>query len=391
MKREHIVEFVGGQEEEIAYLRLSLRKAARQLLETWRLRREDDSHVDLLVIYDAGDPGSAPLAGEIAQRRVRLIDPAFGAAGMETAPWPLALETLIRLLNLSSAGIDIPAATAAPVIQHNIYDELFEPAPAQRWLTGDHDLAHLPNLDFNDTWQPPPLPAESALMLEAENLFRREVEPGSRDAFKSIRLQNRVQPQSHDANTSGSAAAADRQELAGTQADARYKLGPQEAEQRHPLASYLGDRLLPGPARIEACHVVLTLDPRNRQYYATGSLRTFEDCCREALRRGDWQSVSFTEIAELKMRLKPRPYAELQWLCAYLDANAATAEFAATTRYRLIQQIELADDYPRAAWIARELAQRCTLEVAAAAAGAPLAEAQRVAAAFDTLGFLIPD
>lgn len=386
MKREHIVEFVGGNEEEIAYLRLSLRKAARQLLETWRLRREDDSHVDLLLIYDVGDPGSAPLTGEVAQRRVRLIDPAFGAAGMETAPWPLALETLIRLLNLSSVGISTPAPTAGPVIEHNVYDELFEPTPSQRWLTGDHDLAHLPNLDFNDTWQPPPMPTESALMLEAENLFRREVDSGSKDAFKSIRLQDKARIEAADRSISGGPSTGD-----PTPTDSRNKLGPENADKRYSLAAYLGDRLLPGPARIEACHVVLTLDPRNRQYYATGSLRTFEDCCRQTLRRGDWQSVSFSEIAELKARLKPRPYAELQWLCAYLDANAATEEFAATTRYRLIQQIELADDYPRAAWIARELAQRCTLEVAAAAAGAPLAEAQRVAAAFDTLGFLIPD
>ena len=137
--------------------------------------------------------------------------------------------------------------------------------------------------------------------------------------------------------------------------------------------------------------MVLTLDPRNRQYYATESLGGFEDCCRELLRRGDWVSVSFSDIIELKGRVRPRPYAELQWLCAYLDDNAATAEFAADRRYRLIQQIDLAPDYPRTAWIARELSQRCTLEVAAAAAGVPLAEAQRVAAAFDALGFLIPD
>ena len=391
MKRERIVEFVGGSEEEIAYLRLSLRKAARQLLDAWRLRREDDSHVDLLVIADLGERGSSSLAGDVSPRRVRLIDPAFGAAGMETAPWPLSLDTLVRLFNLSSAGIDVPAAVIAPVIQQNVYDELFEPTPSARWLTGGLDLEQVPTPDFNEPWQPPPLLTESALMLEAENLFRREAEPGSADAFKSIRLQNRMKIESSDGNTVGGISTKEPHPASDTQMDARNKLSPQEAEQRYPLAAYLGDRLLPGPARIETCHVVLTLDPRNRQYYATESLGGFEDCCRELLRRGDWVSVSFSDIVELKGRVRPRPYAELQWLCAYLDDSAATCEFVAGTRYRLIQQIDLAPDYPRAACIAHELAQRCTLELAAAAAGVQLAEARRVAAAFDTLGFLIPD
>ena len=272
MKRERIVEFVGGSEEEIAYLRLSLRKAARQLLDTWRLRREDDSHVDLLIISDLGERGSSPLAGDVAQRRVRLIDPAFGAAGMENAHWPLPMDTLVRLFNLSSGGINVPVAVPAPVIQQNIYDELFEPTPSERWLTVGSDLAHVPIPDFNEAWQPPPLQTESALMLEAESLFRREAEPGSADAFKSIRLQNRMKIESPEESTVGGVSPKEQQPAAEPQTDTRNKLSPREAEQRHPLAAYLGDRLLPGPARIEACHVVLTLDPRNRQYYATESL-----------------------------------------------------------------------------------------------------------------------
>jgi hypothetical protein len=83
----------------------------------------------------------------------------------------------------------------------------------------------------------------------------------------------------------------------------------------------------------------------------------------------------------------------LLWLCAYLDDNSAghDSEFGAESRYRLIQSIDLERDYPAAACVARELDRRSTLGSAALAAGVSLSTAQRIAAAFDAVGCLIPD
>lgn len=392
MKRERIVEFVGGSEEDIAYLRLSLRKATHQLTDKWRLRREEDSHVDLLIIEDLVDVAMLPLtaANEGWQRRVRLIDPAFGAAGMESAPWPLALETMTRLFNLSSVSVDVPPAVAAPVIQQNVYDDLFEPSESSRWHGGGD--FQIPTLDFNDEWSPPPRAPETGLTLEAEQLFRRDPRPAHKDVLAALRLDDFVDVEATDGKTVGGASRKDRRDAVGLHDEMAHAMSVEEANVRHPLAAYLTGRMLPGPSRIEDFGVALTLDPRNRLYYAKGALCIFEESCRRTLRRGDWRSLTSREFDEIKTQLSPRPMAQLHWLCVYLDEHAAAAnELDPSTRYRLIQSIDLTSDYPRAARIAQALEQRCTLSAATAAAGATPAEAQRVAHAFDVMGFLIPD
>lgn len=394
MKRERIVEFVGGSEDEIAFLRLMLRKAARELNDKWRLRREDDSHVDLLIIPDLGDAGAAPqpVAGEGAQRRVRLIDPVFGAAGMETTLWPLPVEQIVKLLNLTSVAGDMPRPGETAVIQQNVYDDLFEPDPTSRWHGSGEFAAQLPTLDFNDDWSPPPRAPESDLMLQAEQLFRKDPDEPHLETLKAIRLHAHVDIEATEGRTTGGASRMERRDAAGNVAHVRHKLSSAEANARHTLASYLSGRLLPGPARIETAGVVLTLDPRNRQFYAKGALCVFEDCCKQVLRRGDWHDLSSAEFTQIKAQLSPRGFAQLHWLCVYIDDRAfVAAELGADTRYRLIQNLPLQGDYPRAARIAEALEQRCTLAAAAAVAGVSLAEAQRVAHAFDVVGFLIPE
>ena len=69
MKHERVVEFIGGTDEEVAWLRLSLRRAAVRLVDKWRLRRDGDGQVDLMLIADNGETGT-PLPD--APRRVRL-------------------------------------------------------------------------------------------------------------------------------------------------------------------------------------------------------------------------------------------------------------------------------------------------------------------------------
>lgn len=394
MKRERIVEFVGGSEDETAFLRLMLRKAARELADKWRLRREDDSHVDLLIIPDLGDAGAAPLPAEsdTAQRRVRLIDPVFGAAGMETVLWPLPLEQIVKLLNLTSVAGDIPRPQPDAVIQQNVYDDLFEPDPTSRWHgSGDHAL-QVPTLDFDDEWAPPPRAPESELMRQAEQLFRKDPHEPHKEVLKAIRLHEQIDVEATEGRTAGGASRMERRDAAGNVAHTKHKLSLEEANARHTLASYLSGRLLPGPAQIETAHVVLTLDPRSRQFYAKGALCVFEECCKQVLRRGDWRDLSSAEFSQVKSQFSPRSYAELHWLCEYIDDRAfVAAELGADTRYRLIQNIPLQGDYPRAARVAKALEQRCTLAAAATAAGVSLAEAQRVAHAFDVVGFLIPE
>lgn len=393
MKRERIVEFVGGSEEEIAFLRLLLRKAAGLLADRWRLRREDDGHVDVLVIPDLSDPGlTLPGSSDDTQRRVRLVDSVFGAAGMETLPWPPPLEQIARMLNLTSAASEPSPAFPEPGIEQNVYDDLFEPAADSRW-TRFHDLeGHAGILEVGTDWVPPPREPESALTLEAELLFRRDPTPEHREALASIRLDDAVGIESTGARTARGGTRKDQRVPNSILSSDLYTLSIEEARQQHPLASYLTGRMLPGPMRIEVCHLELTLDPRSRQFYTRGSLGTLEACCRQTLRRGDWQGLTASEFDGVRETIPARPYAALLWLCHYLDDHhPAAAELAPERRYRLIQSVDLSDDYAGAARVARELERGATLAAAASLAGVPTALAQRIAAAFDAVGILIPD
>lgn len=389
-----IVEFVGGSEDEIAYLRLLLRKAARNLTAPWRLRRDDDTQVDLLIVADLGGADGLPTGA--AQRRVRLIHPAFGAAGMESALWPLSAEQWTGLANLASGGTtaEPPPAPPAPpttqlVIEQNIYDELFESGPSERWQGAGVDMdAHaLP--DFHDQWIAPPRAPESELTLQAEQLFRREVEPAHKLALQALTLHPQAEIEATEGRTQIGAARMDRRD--GIGAARRHSLTLEEANQEHPLANYLGTRLLPGPARIAIGEVLLTLDPRNRQFYAKAALTVLEDCCMRPLRRGDWKELSPGELAAIKSELAARAYAELLWLCHYCHGHDEGEALDANGRYRLIQHLELLPDYEPAARVVQAFQSGCSLTQAAAATRLSLAEVRRVVGACDAAGFLIPD
>jgi hypothetical protein len=385
MKRERIVEFAGGGDEDIAYLRLVLRKAAQQLDDKWRLRREDDSHVDLLVIEDIADP-SLPVARGADLRFVRLIDP-HGASGIQTVAWPLSQDLLTRLFNLIGSTGFVSRAPPGPAIQQNIYDDLFEPNQTEHWHAGDEIAAQFS--DFSDGWLARPDAAEAKLVQEAEHLFRNDPRVRHKEVVQAFQLHDNIGVEATEGHTEGTGSRKDRRGVIAFGSDTPATSTLDDTNAHHLLAAYLSGKLLPGPARIEVNYIVLTLDPRNRQYYARGSLCVFEDCCTRPLKRGDWKLLSAGDFAEVKKQFEARPFSELQWLCAYLDEAAAAASALAVDKpCRLSMSFDLQRDYPRAARVAKALEAGSTLTAAAAAARVTVADAKRIAYAFDRIGFL---
>lgn len=383
MKRERVVEFIGGTDDEVAWLRLSLRRAAVRLVDKWRLRREGDGQVDLMLIADNGEIG-APLPAD-APRRVRLLDPAFGTAGIETVLWPPPLDQLVSLFNLVGITPEAPAPAPAPVIQHNVYDDIFDAEPSERWNTGDVLMA-------DEAWTPTVPSREAELMEEAEAFFKRDLRQEHKDALKSIRLSDEIDVEATEGRTDGGQSRMGRRDVnAQALTTGLQSLTLDDAVAVHPLQNYLTGRLLPGPSRIDAHGVQITFDPRNRQFYARAGLCVFEDCCRFGLRRGDFVTLLAADFEAIKRDLPARPYAELQWLCAYLSPEALSADLDEMLRFRLIETLDLRRDYPRAARVAAELERGSTLRKAAEAARVPMQEAQRVAHAFDVAGMLVPD
>lgn len=387
MKRERVVEFIGGTDEEVAWLRLSLRRAAVRLVDKWRLRRDGDGQVDLMLIADNGETGT-PLPD--APRRVRLLDPAFGSAGIETILWPPPLDQLVSLFNLVGIAPEVPAAVSAPppapVIQHNVYDDIFESELSPRWSPEDTLLI------ADDSWAPVAPSHEAELMRQADDFFKRDIRQEQRESLRAMRLSHEVDVEATEGRTDGGQSRMGRRDVtAQALSTGLQSLSLDDAEAVHPLEQYLSGRLLPGPSRIEAHGVQITFDPRNRQFYSRAGLCVFEDCVRHGLRRGDFVTLLAADFEAIKRDLPAQPYAELQWLCAYLSPEAAAADLDEQLRYRVLGSLDLRRDYPRAARVAAELERGSTLRAAASSARVPLAEAQRVAYAFDVAGMLVPE
>ena len=282
MKHERVVEFIGGTDEEVAWLRLSLRRAAVRLVDKWRLRRDGDGQVDLMLIADNGETGT-PLPD--APRRVRLLDPAFGSAGIETILWPPPLDQLVSLFNLVGIAPDVPAAVSAPaappapVIQHNVYDDIFETEVSPRWSADDTLLI------ADDSWAPVAPSHEAELMRQADDFFKRDIRQEQRESLRAMRLSTEVDVEATEGRTDGGQSRMGRRDVtAQALSTGLQSLSLDDAVAVHPLEQYLSGRLLPGPSRIEAHGVQLTFDPRNRQFYSRAGLCVFEDCVRHGLR-----------------------------------------------------------------------------------------------------------
>lgn len=355
MQREHIVELVGGGDEATALLRLQLRRAAKQLRAPWRLRRDNDATIDMMIVADTGE-----IPGE-ELKRCRLIDPSSGPTAMSYLPWPLAVPQLIDLLNARSA-------VASPIIAHNIYDDLFDETPSG-FVTLDLDS----------------IPFEmrgSDLMDEAEAFFRRDSRKEQSDALRAMHLPEMAAVEATDGDTGAGASRRHLRESLSTKTNARHLAGASFA-----LTDYLTGSLLSGPSRVDVDGIQLVLDPRQQQYHANASLCVLEHFVCRTFAVNQWRLLTTQEFAAVRQLWPPRPYAELQWLAAYLNTQPAVT-LANDKRYRLRATLDVQRDYARAARVTRELALGTTLRDAAAAARVTLDEVRRVAMACASAGLL---
>jgi hypothetical protein len=398
------VEFVGGSDEQIAWMRLSLRRAGELLRDGWRLRREDDARVDLLIVPHFEEGTAAD-----SMRQVRVIDPTMSVA-MSVAPWPLTKDLLIEVLNRIGASTQavapVPASVStpaivvapglvaqAPVVQapsiqssiahNNLYDDIYESSGPLTMVDVDQIEA-----GPDAPWLMPRL-EDSPLIQEAEQLFKRKLDP-ELERLASIRLSASTGVEGTEGFTRMSDQRGEKRSAVGAGVETGIGLSAEEAAQMMPFSAYLG-RVLPGPAQLIHDNLVITLDPRARKYHAQAALCLFDELCRTRIRRGDFKMLSSEEFAELKQRLPPRPFAELQWLCAFVaEGHSTGTELQDHEPYRLMDRIDLSRDFPPAERVAQTLLQGCSLQQAAQAARVALPIVRRVAAAFDELGWLVP-
>jgi hypothetical protein len=387
MARTWILDFVGASDEELARLRLLMRKGAPQLVEPWRLRAEPEERPDL-VLVDASSIVGFNALSEARNAGVPCVLAGVGltgAADERVLPQPFRLDTIVEMLNRHTAPARVESGiVAAPVIEHNIFDDFFsgesESEPDQ--IVDEHtlDLKLAPyNLEFAID------EAEAKLKFdEKDDVHERlgRIKLGDDVSIETSRETRRTAALRETGIRVSSAPPVDPSIL--------HLVPIDDGVERYRLETFLNTPILAGPARLVTPDAVpLTLDPRTRLFFAKGSLCVFEPHCIRPLAPTDFQLLSIHEFEDVRNRFAAREYAELLWLCAYLNSGGVLApHLDVNAMYRLRRPFEVGRDYPAAARIVRELQRVGRAQDLAAAARCSLGEVYNVLNAFDAIGLL---
>lgn len=376
---EKTIACVGASDEDIAHLRLLMRKAAPELTHAWRWGSEVGAD---LVVVDPGD-----FAGQMARTRAQasgIRHAVICAAGTETYgvlafERPFRLADVVRVLNEVTQ-----AAVVAPTIVPTRQEFYFEDVEAAQ--------------DGADAASVPATPSHGDVAPGLDELIRGNplVDPFA-NARPPIGADETVTIDAGDGPTRRSEArlARDPQRPVDDEAPQRRyapapkRISPEDLALR-PLREFLAGDLLGGPARVVLeGEAPLVLDPKNQVFHADARLPALEVYCREPSRRSDWQALTSTEIAQVREAQPAQPYHKLQWLDAFLRSGGRLgAHLDPGGTYVLQRWLDILRDYPRQARISTTMMQPLRLHEIVAASGAEMAEVFDVVNAYDAIGWL---
>jgi len=371
---------IGVSDEETAHLRLLMRKAGDELSHNWRWSNE--SGADLLIV----DPSS--FAGQMARTRAT-------AAGMRCAifsdePVPGADFVLMRPLKLANVVTVLNKAAATQAPQDGVV-----PNKADFYFReiGDEDLSDLTAIVEPESTGKPAGDAAPGL----EELLR--IDPV--EVKDAARIKTALDQNTTVFGTGGPTA---RSEARGrdvpdmfsrTRADEPSsepvrRIGPSLDMTRHSLRVYLEGNLLGGPARLALPDAPpLVLDPKLKVFHSTGRLATLEPYCRTAHRPSDFQSLTGSELAELRNTEPPQPYQRLIWLYVLVHSEGQLARHLDPGgTYKLARWIEIERDFSSYFRIASAMLQPGRLHEIAATSNASMADVFDVVNAYDAIGLI---
>jgi len=337
----------GVSEQEVAHLRLLIRKCAGTLGQEWRWG--DESGADLLVI----DPDV--FAGQMARTRAQgrgVRCAVFSDREVEGADLvlrrPLTRANLVEVLNKS-----LVRAAPEPEIGSATHNEDFY----SRDLGEDSSVA--PAIEFT-------VPAG-----------------GLDEALRPQPLELREMV-ARDAPVQRSAIPVDASRKYATRDAMIEDTAPRD------LREYLESALLRMPARYSLPGApVLILDPKNKVAHAAGGLGALQPYCRAKWRLCDWQPLTGAELAEARTEQQTHAYPRLIWLQVLLQSEGHLARnLDPGGTYRLKQWFEIDKDLARYFRIGKALLEPARLHEVAAAAGAPMAEVFNLVNAYDAIGMI---
>jgi hypothetical protein len=336
---------IGVSEQEIAHLRLLMRKCADALSEAWRWGEEDTA--DLVVV----DPGS--FGGQMARSRAQGTGVRFAVFSdrpVEDADLilrrPLARANLIEILNQAAQTVvprAVIGANTADFYTRDLGDEVVA-APVKEIAS--------PVLGLDDALRPQP--------LELRELTGR------------------------DAPSPRAVPAAEVARKYATRESMLADTAPRD------LRGYLDDGVLTMPARFTLAGApTLVLDPKNKVAHAPSGLGALEPYCRAKWRLCDWQPLTSAELNEIRAEQQAHSYSRLVWLYVLLHSGGELARHLDPGgTYRLKQWVEIEKELSKYFRIGSAMLQPARLHEIATAAGAPMADVFDLVNAYDAIGLM---
>lgn len=381
LKTEKIIAAVGVADEDVAHLRLLMRKAVRELSHPWRWGSE--ASADLFVV-DTRD-----FAGQMARTRAHATGmrvAVFCDAGIESDGdlalyRPLKLDNVVNVLN---AITDSQSRSDGIVPQRddfyfpNEHDDASPEAPAE--------LATLPGRAVD-----PDIAQGFDEMMRGNSLMDTHVdlEPSRLDASIGIEVGGALTPRSEARMQREPGKPPEQMRAPAPNPSVSQRAGNEDHSAHH-LRAYLKGGLLGGPVQIAWPDAgVLSLDPKNQVFHSDGALPSLEIYCRLAQKRSEWRALTSAEIGVLRESQPAQSYAKLVWLDVLLHSGGKlAAHLDPGGTYRLKHWLEIRRDYPGHARIAAAMMQPLRLHEIAAAATSKMSDVFDLVNAYDAIGSL---
>lgn len=382
---EKVISTIGVTDEDVAHLRLLMRRAVSDLTHAWRWGT--DTGADLLVVDISNFAGQMARArAKVSGMRVAVVcDADTPTEGDPAFVRPLKLDNVIQVLNQATqASSTSPPQAGAPV------EEFYHADVSGQDAAGE---GHFP-LGLDEV-QPGPASAEVAQGLD--EMIRGNPLADPYVNLKPARLDSSVMVEATGLSTKRSELRSDRERESqatplGHSPPERAPLKRKIVDERsaHRLREYLEGDLVAGPVQIAwSGSAVLTLDPKNRVYHCTRSLRDLEAYCRKSPRRDEWRRLTSAEIAQVRESQEAQPYQKLIWLDVLLHSEGRLASgLDPGGTYELTRWMEIARDYPHLARISAALMQPARLHEIASSCGVDMGQVFDAINAYDAIGCL---
>lgn len=346
MSNSRTIAVVGVSEQEVAHLRLLLRKCAEEIGQTWRWGDEDTADLVVVDIDSFGGQMARTRAQGAGVRCAVFSDRTVDGADLVLRR-PLTRANVIDVLKQAATPVGARADIGAHT--EDFYTRDLGERPHADVPANEPEMRELPVTGLDQALQPQPLELREMVGRDAPAPRAAPAEPARKYATRESMLADTA---------------------------------PRE------LREYLESPLLTMPARFTLAGApALVLDPKNKVAHAQAALGALEPYCRAKWRLCDWQPLTGAELAEIRAEQQSHAYSRLVWLQVLMQSDGHLAKHLDPGgTYKIKHWIEIDKDLGRYFRIASAMLQPARLHEIAATAAAPMAEVFNLVNAYDAIG-----